>query len=634
LHHRGFRFFQSSYDQDELGTVLSVSYDPGTTITYIGYILLAFGLVFNFLVRQSRFRTLSKLVRNVQAQKAALLFVLAMLLSSPIFSFAQNSAGSFRINEQHAKRFGELLVQDSQGRIKPMNTFGHEMLNKITRKKTLIGLDANQVMLGMLAQPAAWHNVDMIKIKHPILKVTLGLEPGEKYANFNDFFDPHSRQYKLSNPVEGAQRKKPSQHDKFDKEIIKVDERLSICYMIYMGQLHRIFPKQNDPNNTWISHANAAKSVFGEEQQAVTDMIDSYMNSVNLAINNGNWDAADAALETIINYQKEYGSQVYPSASKIKAEIFFNNVDVFGRLASIYLLAGIVLLIIAFIKVFSKTAKLKVITLIFAGLLGLGFIAQTAGLVLRWYVSGHAPWSNGYESMIYIAWATVLAGFIFAKREAMPLAATSVLAGLTLFVAHLNWMDPQITNLVPVLKSYWLMIHVSLITASYGFLGLGAILAFLTLLLFSFKTKKNANRVELSIKELSMINEQTLIIGLVMLTIGNFLGAVWANESWGRYWGWDPKETWALVTILVYSAIVHFRLIPKLKSFYAFNVGALLAFGSVIMTYFGVNFYLSGLHSYAAGDPLPIPVFVYYTVAVVFLVIILSFRGRKMSAIE
>lgn len=639
LQHRGFRFFQSSYDQDERGTILSVSYDPGTPVTYIGYLLLGIGLFVNFLNPQSRFRVLSRLVKKVQEQKAALTALLLFFVLAPVALQAQHShpidnTAVFKINAEHADKFGKLLVQDSQGRIKPVNTMAHEVLNKVVRKSSLLGLNANQIILGMIAQPAAWQQVDMIRIKHPVLKATLGLEEHEKRASFADFFDPHTHQYKLSNPVEGAKRKRPAEHDKFDKELIKVDERLSICYMVYIGHLTQIFPLQNDPNHTWVSYAGAGNSLFGEEKTAVSDMWTNYINAVNSAITNGNWQAADEALDKIAAYQQQYGAAVLPSSAKIKAEIFLHNADLFGRLSPVYLLTGLVLLIIGYIKVFRVRSNFKRTVMILSGILVAGFVVHTLGLALRWYVSGHAPWSNGYESMIYIAWATVLAGVIFAKREPMPLAATSVLAGLILFVAHLSWMDPQITNLVPVLKSYWLMIHVSMITASYGFLGLGAILAFITLLLFVFKTAKNARRVELSIKELTMMNEQTLIIGLVLITIGNFLGAVWANESWGRYWGWDPKETWALVTILIYSAVIHFRLIPKLKSFYAFNVGALLAFFSVIMTYFGVNYYLSGLHSYAQGDPVPIPTFVYYTVATVFLVIILAYRSRKMGAME
>jgi cytochrome c-type biogenesis protein CcsB len=263
-------------------------------------------------------------------------------------------------------------------------------------------------------------------------------------------------------------------------------------------------------------------------------------------------------------------------------------------------------------------------------LLVLFFIDHTVGLALRWYISGHAPWSNGYESMIYIGWATVLAGFIFSKRSPMTLASTSILTGLILFVAHLNWMNPQVTNLVPVLNSYWLSIHVSMITGSYGFLGLGALLGFITLLLFIFKTDANEKHISLSIKELNAINEMSLMIGLATLTVGNFLGGVWANESWGRYWGWDPKETWALVTILVYAVVVHLRFIKSIYNEFNYSVISLLAFTSVLMTYFGVNYYLAGMHSYAKGDPVPIPDFVPVTYAIIFIVIVLAFRNRKI----
>jgi len=219
--------------------------------------------------------------------------------------------------------------------------------------------------------------------------------------------------------------------------------------------------------------------------------------------------------------------------------------------------------------------------------------------------------SNGYESMIFISWVTLMAGFIFKKRSPFALSSTAVLAGLTLLVAHLSFMDPEITNLVPVLKSYWLTLHVSVITGSYGFLGLGAILGIISLILMSLTGIKNIERISATLDELAVINYKTLTIGLYLLTAGTFLGAVWANESWGRYWGWDPKETWSLITIVIYSLVIHSRIIPGMKDIFTFNLLSLLAFSSVLMTYFGVNYYLSGLHSYAGGDPVPVPVFVY-----------------------
>jgi cytochrome c-type biogenesis protein CcsB len=240
--------------------------------------------------------------------------------------------------------------------------------------------------------------------------------------------------------------------------------------------------------------------------------------------------------------------------------------------------------------------------------------------------------SNGYESMIFISWVTLLAGFIFSRKSPFALSATAVLGSMTLMVAHLSFMDPEITNLVPVLKSYWLTLHVSVITGSYGFLGLGAILGLINMILLALSDKKNLARISATIDELTVINYKTLTLGLYFLTIGTFLGAVWANESWGRYWGWDPKETWSLITIVIYSLVIHSRMIPGLKDVYSFNILSLFAFSSVLMTYFGVNYYLSGMHSYASGDPIPVPVFVYVAVILLGAVSLLAyFRYSRWS---
>ncbi|MCK5730850.1 MAG: cytochrome c biogenesis protein CcsA, partial [Draconibacterium sp.] len=244
----------------------------------------------------------------------------------------------------------------------------------------------------------------------------------------------------------------------------------------------------------------------------------------------------------------------------------------------------------------------KFLRISFFSLIFITFLIHTSGLVLRWYIAGHAPWSNGYESVVYVAWASMLAGFIFGKKYPMVIGTASFLAGITLFVAHLSWMNPEVTNLVPVLKSYWLTIHVAIITASYGFIGLSWFLGILVLILIILRNRVNEESVTGFINQLTTINEMSATIGLYFLTIGTFLGAIWANESWGRYWGWDAKETWSLITIVIYSFIVHMRLIPSLKGVFNYNMASILGFASVIMTYFGVNYYLTGLHSYGQGS--------------------------------
>jgi cytochrome c-type biogenesis protein CcsB len=253
------------------------------------------------------------------------------------------------------------------------------------------------------------------------------------------------------------------------------------------------------------------------------------------------------------------------------------------------------------------------------------FILHTAGLLLRWYIAGRAPWSDAYESILFVSWASMGMGLAFSKKSDMTIAATSFIVSMLLWIAHGNWVDPSVANLQPVLDSYWLMIHVSVIVGSYGPLSVGMILGVVSLILMLLMNKKNKERIEHNIKELTVINELSLTVGLIMLTIGNFLGGQWANESWGRYWGWDPKETWALVSIMIYAFVLHMRLVPGLRGKWIFNFASVVAFGSIMMTYFGVNFYLAGLHSYASGAQVITPAFVYYLVFAVLVLGALSF---------
>jgi len=415
-----------------------------------------------------------------------------------------------------------------------------------------------------------------------------------------------------------------------DKEILKVDERINVLYMSFSGSLLRIFPDPKDKLGRWYSPIGAIKEFDQKNAQFVQAVLASYFSNIDEALVDRNWTQADKALDVIKSYQQFYGAAIIPGKNKINAEIMMNRYKPFDSLVPLYFGVGFILLFLSIFNIVKPRFNLKWPVRISMALLIIGFFIHTAALGLRWYISGHAPWSNGYESMLYIAWATLLAGFIFSKQSPITLAATGILSGLILFVAHLNWLDPEITNLVPVLKSYWLMIHVSLITASYGFLGLGALLAFITLWLYIIKHGENRADIEYSIRELTHINEMSLIFGLALLTVGNFMGGVWANESWGRYWGWDPKETWALVTIVVYAAVLHLRFYKSFRGIFAFNVASLLAISSVVMTYFGVNYYLSGMHSYAKGDTVAVPSFVYYVIAVVAVTIVLAYRKREL----
>ncbi|MCW9067605.1 MAG: cytochrome c biogenesis protein CcsA, partial [Sulfurimonas sp.] len=302
----------------------------------------------------------------------------------------------------------------------------------------------------------------------------------------------------------------------------------------------------------------------------------------------------------------------------------------------VYLLSGLLLLVLIFVRLAKPTLDLKRVVRVILVIFAVAFVVHTFNLGLRWYIAGHAPWSNGYEAMLYISWSIILAGILFARSSELAVATTGIFSGITLFVAHLSWLDPQITTLAPVLKSYWLTIHVSVITASYGFLGLSTLLGFISLIFYIMLSKESTReQISINIMESARISQMSMIVGLSLLTLGNFIGGVWANESWGRYWGWDPKETWTIVTIAVYVFATHLRFVPALKSNFLYNVVSVIAYASVIMTYFGVNYYLSGMHSYASGDPVPIPEWIYYVISVIALVIIAaSFNRDKLVKVK
>ena len=632
LNYEGYRFFQSSYDPDELGTYLSVNRDFwGTLISYLGYALLTLGMALTFFDKKSRFAQLSENISRLRTSAQTL----ALLLGGAILAFPQTAGAeshttpAHAVDRAHAARFGRIYVQDYKGRLKPMNTFSSEILRKISRKTDLYGQSADQIILGMCANPQDWYHVPLIKLgKHEEIRKLIQIDGN--LASYSDFFDEQG-QYKLNEQVRGAYNVQPRDRGVFEKEIIKLDEKINICSMVFSGSFLKVFPIPGDPGYTWATPPQTGhQHGITEESPFFEKFYPAYMITLQKAFHDQDWRLADRLLEELDRYQKQNGSAILPAEAELKAELLLNKLDIFNRLGKIYGLLGLAFLALLFTSVFKPNLKLELPFKIILGILALAFLMHTLGLGLRWYVSGRAPWSNGYESMIYIGWTTLLAGLLFSRKSPGGLAATSVLAATIMMVAGMSWLDPEITPLVPVLKSYWLTIHVSMEAGSYGFLVLGAIIGVLNLVFMIFTNAKNKANVYRMIKELSYISEMTLIGGVVMLSIGTYLGGVWANESWGRYWGWDAKETWALVSILVYSFILHMRLIPGLRGFYAYNVATLFGWASVMMTYFGVNYYLSGLHSYAAGDPVPVPSFVYYTVSALVAISLLAFWKYRL----
>lgn len=630
LDYQGYRFFQSSYDQDELGTVLSVNHDFwGTWISYLGYLMMTVGMIATMFSKKTRFASLRKKLDDLRL-KRALSLILFVSLSSSILAQSSSSVDSLiqanAIDKNHADKFGRLVVQDDGGRLKPFSTTTSEVLRKVSRKSEYKGLNSNQVVLGMLQNPYLWQLAPMIKVNNDELQEKLGLE--DKYTSFLSFFSDEAK-YVLTNDVEVAYAKKPAERSKYDKEVMNVDERVNICYMVYNGSFMRFFPIPDDVNNKWISPSMNQGLLMGDDSLFVNNILPIYYKSLQQALNDGDYEVPNNTLTAIKNYQLKFGSAVYPSDMKIESEVFYNEFKVFNRLSYYYAIVGLIMILLLIQQILKERKWRNYIIKFAFVLVGIGFLAHTVGLMGRWFISGHAPWSNAYESVIYIAWATILAGFIFSRKSLMTVAATAILSSLLLMVAALNWLDPEITNLVPVLDSYWLIIHVAIITASYGFLALGALLGLLNLILMVIQSSTNKSRIAASLKELTFINEMSITTGLFMLSVGTFLGGIWANESWGRYWGWDPKETWALASMLIYIFVLHMRFIPKIKGIFAFNLASIVAYSSIIMTYFGVNFYLSGLHSYAKGDPMPIPSFVYYSIVIVTLVAVLAKWRQK-----
>ncbi len=634
LNYGGYRFFQSSYDQDEMGTILSVNHDYwGTFFSYIGYALMTLGMVLSVFSKNTRFALLGRLIKKSAANRKvikSLALVIAMTAATTSFAQVHSKQVSDmpEISTEQAEKFGNLIVQSHDGRFKPINTLSSEVLRKVSRKSKLDGWNSDQVMLGMLSSPVEWQQVQLIKIGHPEISNMLGIE-GKK-ASYLDFIDMQQGTYKLGKVVTEAYERKPANRSKLDNELIKVDERLNICYMVYSGDILKILPDPTNIDKSWYSPLSRIVNVPQEDSLFLTSVIPTMLS----AVSQGDKGLADQLIKGINDFQQRYAGSILPSKTKIDFEIKYNKMQIFNNLSRMYGLIVVILIILLFIELFRSSKALRYIINFFIILVVIGFLYQTYGLALRWYISGHAPWSDGYESMLYIAWVTLLAGLIFSHGSKMTIAATTFLSSVILMVAHLSWMDPEVTNLVPVLKSYWLTIHVSVITASYGFLALSTLLGLMNLILMIFKSPNNEIKLNNKIKELTSISERAIIVGLYLLVIGTFLGGVWANESWGRYWGWDPKETWALVSVLVYSFIAHMHYIPGMRGRFAFNFAALISYSVILMTYFGVNYYLSGLHSYAAGDPVPVPDFIYYSVAIVAIISILAFVREKRFAME
>lgn len=691
LDYKGFRFFQASYNYsseekrmmaDPDMTVLSVNHDFwGTWITYTGYTLLYISMILIFFVKGTRFYDLKNKLNKIRTKKAKLTVITLFFGLFTVTSHAQysNEKTNLDTNDQphthqhlhsqdtlsgkttdqdttvahqhqrptvdqvekiildnaitleHADAFGKLVIQDAGGRMKPVNTFASELLRKVSKKDRFKGLDPDQVLLSMTMFPQAWFHVPIINVKkeNDSIRNILGVPSKQRYIAMVDFFDDFGN-YKLSPYLDEAYR--AQMKSQIQKDFIAADERVNLLHQALSGQILTIFPIPNDSNNKWISYPELNESPIAQMDSTflyTKNILPMYVTSLLKANETNDFSQANELLKSINSYQNRFGYEVLPSDNHIKYEILYNKYDIFKKLFSWYMYSSVLMFLLCIVRIFKDNKILQITNKALIGIIITLFIMHSAGLAARWYISGHAPWSDAYESMIYVAWATQLFGLIFGRKSELTIASTTFVTSMVLMVAHWSWMDPAISTLEPVLNSYWLMIHVAVIVASYGPFALGMILGIVALLLMIFTTQKNKVRMDLTIKELTYINEMALTVGLVLLTIGNFLGGQWANESWGRYWGWDPKETWALISIMIYAFVIHMRFVPSLRGTWIYNFISIIAFYSIIMTYFGVNFYLSGLHSYAKGDQVVTPAFIWWSVAIVCSLGAVSFLKYK-----
>ena len=593
LVYRGYRFYQASYDMDAQGSILSVNHDPGMYITYFGYILMAIGFLWSMLYKKSRF------MLTVKKLKKSGLFGIILLLATSY------NLHAFDLNEYAKKslkpsnEWALTLVQE-RGRIEPMDTLDLDVVHKMSKKSKILGMNYNQIVAGMVAYPNEFQKLPLIYVGHPAIRKMLGIKG--KYAPYNAFFDKEGN-LKFTKQIDKAMRTPDKDRTQLQREFLKLNERVYVAFTVYTASIFHLFPtpKAARMNYKWFSLPELEQAVkMGLMSPMDANFYFNLFKDLVDGVKTYNVQKVKEAREKIYELQKAYSGKILPSESRIKWEVTYNRLQIFPKLIGLYSTLGLIAIILGFIEIL-KLKRFKKIEFIIVALGWLAFLLHTGNMILRWYVAGHAPWSDAYESIIFIAWGAAFASLIFFRRSMLAFGAGFFVAGMFMMVAHLNNIDPQITNLVPVLKSYWLLVHVAVITSSYGFLAVGGMLGLLNIILFGIK-KFMQRDLDLQIKQLNNIIYIALYIGLALLSIGTFLGGVWANESWGRYWSWDPKETWSLISMVVYALVIHTKMIPKMRGEFVFSLLSFLSFFFILMTYFGVNFYIAqGLHSYGQG---------------------------------
>ncbi len=596
LVYKGLRFYQASYDMDGKGSILSVSYDPGMYITYFGYILFMLGFIFSILYKKSQF------LRDIKALTSpASSFVLVLVLF-----FSSVNSNAFSIKEYAVKsknsagEFSKILVQQN-GRVEPMDTLDLDIVHKLTAKSGLLGMNYNQIVAGMISFPSEFEKLPLIYVENAKIREVLNIKG--KYASYNEFLTKKNMPLFFKAVFE-AMHTPDFKRTQVQRDWLKLNERVYVAYMVFNSQIMRIFPlpKSKLNNFEWYSPVDI-EHLFEKgaiKKKLAKEYLSIYIELINSLRKYSKVGVRQARLK-IYAIQKAYSMPILPSFKRVEWEIEYNHMQIFSHLIGVYTLLGLLSLFVGFLEITKDRQFRKSIKVIwFLGVFAL--LIHTFNMGLRWYIAGHAPWSDAYESIIFIAWASVFSSLIFFKRSAIGLGSGLFVGGMFMVVASIDNINPQITNIVPVLNSFWLIIHVAFSIISYGFLSVAAMLGLMNIILHAIKGSKPS--LLSKIVRFNKIIYIYIVIGLGLLSFGTIFGAIWANQSWGAYWSWDPKETWSLISILVYAFLVHRNIMYKYddKST-VFPLLSFLSYFFILMTYFGVNFYIAqGLHSYGRGS--------------------------------
>lgn len=581
-----YRFYQSGYSEDNEGSVFSVSHDPyGIGITYAGYTLLLLSTVFFFFSPQSRFRQLLK-SPLLHRSLTVILLLFAFSLNSNFLK--ANSPSPKVLPREVAEHFGDLYILYNN-RICPLQTFARDFTIKLYGSSSYKGLTPEEVLTGWLFYYDSWENEPIIRIKSNEARKLLEIEGN--YARLKDYISTIN-EYKLEKMMNHIR----SGEQVTDKRgIEEADEKFNIINLVCTGAMMKIFPCRNIAGKTleWYSQSDQLPQDMDNDKWVFIRKSMSYVNEM---IVMKKYNDACLLLEKIKKYQQKECDGLLPADNKFKAEKIYNQFDYSKSVAMACICIGLICFIYYCHCMASQKRTSRKAIIILNILLWIVFTYLSAAICLRGYVSNHLPLSNGFETMQFMAWCTLLLTFLLQRKFAMLLPFGFLLCGLTLMVSMLGESNPQITQLMPVLQSPLLSIHVVVIMIAYSLLAF-IMLNGVTAVILHQSQKECKEQIE----RLQIISQIILYPAIFLLAIGIFIGAVWANVSWGRYWGWDPKEVWALITMLVYALALHPRSLPWFHRTMFFHVFCITAFITVLITYFGVNFLLGGMHSYANG---------------------------------